>query len=145
AQAVAALAYGTETVPAVDKIVGPGNAFVALAQKRVFGRVGIEALPGPSEVLVIADESVDPAWVAADLLSQAEHGPDAAAWLLTPSSRCADAVDEEVARQLEALPEPDTARASWQRWGAVVVCRDMEEAVALANLIAPEHLELLVE
>ena len=144
AQAVAALAYGTETVPAVDKIVGPGNAFVALAQKRVFGRVGIEALPGPSEVLVIADDSVDPAWVAADLLSQAEHDPDAAAWLLTPSARLAGAVEAEVERQLAALPDPDTARASWERWGAIVVCRDVAEAVALANLIAPEHLELLV-
>jgi len=144
AQAIAALAYGTETVPRVDKIVGPGNLFVALAQRRVFGRVGIESLPGPSEVLIIADDTADPDWVAADLLSQAEHDPDAAAWLLTPSEACAEATAAAVERQLAELPHPDTAAASWRRWGAIVVCRDLDEAVELANAIAPEHLELMI-
>ncbi len=142
--AIAALAYGTGTVPRVDKICGPGNLFVQLAKKLVFGRVGIDALNGPSEILVIADGSARPDWVAADLLSQAEHDPEAAAILVTPDAQLARAVVAEVERQLAALPRRETAAASWRRWGAVVVCRDLDEAVAIANRVAPEHVELLV-
>lgn len=144
AQAVAALAYGTQTVPKVDKIVGPGNLFVQLAKAFVFGAVGIDALAGPSEVLIIADETADPAWAAADMLSQAEHDTEAAAILLTPSRALAEAVARELEAQLATLPTADTARASLERWGRIVVCRDLDEAVELANLVAPEHLELLV-
>ncbi|MBO8142521.1 MAG: histidinol dehydrogenase [Firmicutes bacterium] len=144
AHGVAALAYGTETVPAVDKIVGPGNVFVQLAKKHVFGRVGIDSLAGPSEILVLADESAPPGYAAADLLSQAEHDTEAAAWLVTDSPQLARAVAAEVRRQLEQLPDPAVARASLERWGLIAVCRDMAEAVELANRLAPEHLELLV-
>ncbi len=145
AHGVAALAYGTETIPAVDKIVGPGSVFVQLAKKHVFGRVGIDAIAGPSEILVLADSSAPPAYVAADLLSQAEHDTEAAAWLVTTDENLARAVLAEVARQLAALPDPEVARASLARWGLAVVCRDMDEAVAVANRLAPEHLEVMVE
>lgn len=144
AHAVAALAYGTETIRAVDKIVGPGNVFTQLAKKRVFGRVGIDAIAGPSEILVLADDSAPPAYVAADLLSQAEHDPEAAAWLVTTDEALADAVASELERQLEQLPDAAVARASLERWGLIAVCRDMDEAVLLANVLAPEHLELMV-
>ncbi|MBI2914395.1 MAG: histidinol dehydrogenase [Firmicutes bacterium] len=145
AQAVAALAFGTESVPKVDKIVGPGNVFVQLAKKLVFGHVGIDSLAGPSEVLVIADLSAPPKYVAADMISQAEHSPDAAAVLLTPEERVARAVSEEISRQLEGLPQTvDTARASLEALGRLVVCRDLDEAYEFANEWAPEHLELMV-
>ncbi len=144
AQAVAALAYGTETIPAVDKIVGPGNIFVTLAKKMVYGRVGIDSLAGPSEILVLADESAEPRFVAADLLSQAEHDPEAAAVLLTDSEDLAERVREEVLTQLEKLDRRDIARLSVERHGFILVCRDIEEAARWANVVAPEHLELCV-
>lgn len=144
AHAVAALAYGTETIRAVDKIVGPGNVFTQLAKKRVFGRVGIDAIAGPSEILVLADDSAPPEYVAADLLSQAEHDTEAAAWLVTADQGLAEAVVAELERQLEQLADATVARASLERWGLIAVCRDMDEAVLLANVLAPEHLELMV-
>lgn len=144
AQSIAALAYGTESVPRVDKIVGPGNLFVQLAKGLVFGTVGIDSMAGPSEVLIVADDTADPAWVAADMLSQAEHDTEAAAILITTSSRLAAAVAEEIESQLAALPESRTARSSIERWGRIVTCRDLDEGLELANLVAPEHLELLV-
>lgn len=145
AHGVAALAYGTETIPAVDKIVGPGNVFVQLAKKHVFGRVGIDAIAGPSEILVLADASAPPAFVAADLLSQAEHDTEAAAWLLTTDKALAHAVAAEVERQLAALPDPEVARTSLERWGLIAVCRDWDEAIALANRLAAEHVELMLQ
>lgn len=144
AQAIAALAYGTTWIPKVDKIVGPGNIFVTLAKKEVFGRVGIDALNGPSEVVVVADDSVDPAWVAADLVSQAEHDPEAAAILITADGGVADRVLAEVERQLETAVRRDVARESLERCGKALVCRSLDEAVEWVNVIAPEHLELLV-
>ena len=145
AQAIAALAYGTTWIPKVDKIVGPGNIFVTLAKKAVFGRVGIDALNGPSELAVIADESADPRWVAADLLSQSEHDPEAAAVLFAIGESVADAVLAEVERQLESLPRREIARESLERWGAAVVCRDIDEACEWLNVLAPEHAELCVK
>lgn len=145
AQAIAALAYGTTWIPKVDKIVGPGNIFVTLAKKAVFGRVGIDALNGPSEVVIVADEHADPAWVAADLLSQAEHDPEAAAILLATSGGVADRVLAEIERQLETMERRDVARESLERWGRVVVCRGLDEALEWVNVIAPEHVELLVQ
>lgn len=145
AQAVAALAYGTETVPRVDKIVGPGNIYVTLAKKMVFGRVGIESLAGPSEILVLADASADPRHIAADLLSQAEHDPEAAAILVTTSVALAEAVAGEVARQLARLSRREVAETSWQRHGVILVCRDIQEAARWVNVCAPEHLEIVVE
>ena len=144
AQAVAALAYGTETIRRVDKIVGPGNIYVALAKSRVFGDVGIDMIAGPSEVMVIADASADPAWVAADLLAQAEHDPMARAVLLTPSRALLDAVAAATERQLAALPRREIAGAALRAHGALVLTRNLEEAVEVANLLAPEHLELQV-
>ncbi len=144
AQAIAALAWGTETVPQVDKIVGPGNIFVTLAKKMVFGQVGIDMLAGPSEILIIADEEADPMLIAADLLSQAEHDPQAAAILITPSRSLGEKVREEVKVQLAALPRQEIAAKSLAQWGLVVICRNLEEAVNLANQAAPEHLELAV-
>jgi histidinol dehydrogenase len=145
AQAVAALAYGTATVPAVDKIVGPGNAYVQAAKKIVYGTVDIDKIAGPSEVLVIADTSAEPAYVAADLLAQAEHGSgDECAVLLTPSRTLAVAVQKEIERQLAALLRRlDIARVLRRR-GALVVVRNLDEAVAVADQVAPEHLELMV-
>jgi len=145
AQAVAALAYGTRAIPAVDKIVGPGNAYVAAAKRRVFGRVGIDMIAGPSEILVVADRDNDPAWIAADLLSQAEHDSAAQAILITDDPDFADAVEREVARHLQRLPRTEIARASWQENGAIILVADWEEAVALVDRIAPEHLELAIE
>jgi len=144
AQAVAALAYGTETVRRVDKIVGPGNIYVALAKSRVFGDVGIDMIAGPSEVVVVADASADPEWVAADLLAQAEHDPMARAVLLTPSRALVDAVAAAAERQLAALPRREIAGAALRSHGAFVLTRSLEEAVEVANLLAPEHLELQV-
>lgn len=145
AQAVAALAYGTETVPKVDKIVGPGNAFVAEAKRQVFGLVGIDMLAGPSEILVIASGGSDPIHVAADLLSQAEHDACASALLVTDSPELAQAVCLELERQLESLPRRETARASLEANGKIILTRDIHEAVSIANALAPEHLELHVE
>jgi len=145
AQAIAALAYGTETIRRVDKIVGPGNLYVALAKSRVFGDVGIDMMAGPSEVVVVADESADATFVAADLLAQAEHDPMARAVLLTPSRGLIDRVASEVERQLGALPRREIAGAALQSHGALVLTRTLEEAVEVVNLLAPEHLELQVE
>ncbi|HEX9409390.1 MAG TPA: histidinol dehydrogenase [Methylomirabilota bacterium] len=144
AQAVAALAYGTETIRRVDKIVGPGNIYVALAKSRVFGDVGIDMIAGPSEVVVVADASADPEWVAADLLAQAEHDPMARAVLLTPSRALVDAVAAATERQLAVLPRREIAGAALRSHGAFVLTRSLEEAVEVANLLAPEHLELQV-
>ena len=144
AQAVAAVAYGTETIRRVDKIVGPGNIYVALAKSRVFGDVGIDMIAGPSEVMVVADASADPGWVAADLLAQAEHDPMARAVLLTPSRALIDAVAAAAERQLAALPRREIAEAALRAHGALVLTRSLEEAVEVANLLAPEHLELQV-
>lgn len=142
AQAVAALAYGTETIAPVAKITGPGNAFVAAAKRQVFGTVGIDMIAGPSEVLVIADGENDPDWLAADLLAQAEHDRGAQSILITDSADLADAVEGAVARQLKTLERSETAAASWQDFGAIILVPDLEKAVPLANRIAAEHLEI---
>ena len=145
AQAVAALAHGTASIAPVAKIVGPGNAYVAAAKRMVFGTVGIDMIAGPSEVLVIADGHNDPAWIAADLLAQAEHDTAAQSILVTDSAALAEAIEGAVAAQLATLPRAEIAAASWRDHGAVILVGDMEEAVALANRIAPEHLELAVD
>ncbi|GGA73976.1 histidinol dehydrogenase [Nitratireductor aestuarii] len=145
AQAVAALAYGTETIPAVDKIVGPGNAYVAAAKRQVFGKVGIDMIAGPSEVLVVADPDNDPAWIAADLLAQAEHDSAAQSILMTTDAAFADAVEEAVQKQLETLPRAEIASASWRDFGAIILLNGLEEAPALIDRIAPEHLELATD
>ena len=145
AQAVGALAYGTETFPRVDKITGPGNIYVALAKQEVFGQVGIDMIAGPSEVLVLADESANPAWAAADLLSQAEHDRMAAPILITDSEKLAKAVAEELEKQLALLPRGEIAAASLRDHGGILVTPTLLEAVRLANAVAPEHLELLVK
>ena len=144
AQAVGALAYGTRTIRRVDKIVGPGNIYVALAKARVFGDVGIDMLAGPSEILVIADETADPAFVAADLLAQAEHDPLARSVLLTPSARLLESVAREIELQLAALPRRSIAAEALAGHGALVLTASLDEAVELANGLAPEHLELQV-
>jgi len=145
AQAVAALAYGTETVPQVDKIVGPGNAFVAEAKKQVFGQVGIDMIAGPSEILVIADGTCDPRVVAADMLSQAEHDRMASAVLVTDSETLAYAVRDALEVQIERLPRRDIARASVDNRGKIILCDSIKEAVDISNCIAPEHLEVCVD
>ncbi len=145
AQAVAALAYGTESIAPVAKIVGPGNAFVAAAKRRVFGKVGIDMIAGPSEVLIIADEKNDPDWLAADLLAQAEHDAAAQSILITTSAELADAVEEAVEKQLTTLSRAETARASWRDYGAIVLVRTLDEAVPLADRIAAEHLEIALD
>lgn len=142
AQAIAALAYGTETIQPVDKITGPGNAFVAAAKRRVFGRVGIDMIAGPSEILVIADQDNDPDWIALDLLSQAEHDESAQSILVTDSEAFGDAVAKAVAKRLETLERRAIAGASWAQHGAIIVTRDLTEAAQLSNRVAPEHLEL---
>jgi histidinol dehydrogenase len=142
AQAVAALAYGTETIAPVAKIVGPGNAFVAAAKQRVFGTVGIDMIAGPSEVLVIADGDNDPAWIASDLIAQAEHDTAAQSILITNDAAFADAVEAEVARQIAILPRGETAAQSWRDFGGIILVPDLEAAVPLANRLAAEHLEL---
>ena len=145
AQAIAALAYGTESVPKVDKIVGPGNAFVAEAKKQVFGRVSIDMIAGPSEILIVADGKSDPRHVAADLLSQAEHDKLASAVLVTDSQELALAVQAELERQIPALERADIARASIDENGKIIVADDLSQAIDIANEIAPEHLELCVD
>ena len=145
AQAVAALAYGTETIPKVDKIVGPGNAFVAEAKKQVFGMVSIDMIAGPSEILVIADGKSDPAHVAADLLSQAEHDKLASAVLVTDSEALAQAVSEELEKQIPLLPRAEIARASIDNNGKIIVAETLMSGIEIANEIAPEHLELMVD
>jgi len=144
AQAIAALAYGTQTVPAVDKICGPGNAFVAAAKRRVFGAVGIDMVAGVSEILVIADASANADWVAMDLFAQAEHDELAQAILLTPDARLVDAVAASATRQIAAMPRAAIICASFLHRGALITVRDLDEACAIANRIAPEHLELAV-
>lgn len=144
AQAIAALAYGTETIPAVDKIFGPGNLFVTLAKQQVYGTVGIDGLAGPTETMVIADDTARPAWIAADLLAQAEHDLLASAILLTPSRRLAEAVQIEVGQQIEALSRADIVAASLSNRGGAVVTPDLEAAVKLANSYGAEHLCLVV-
>ena len=145
AQAVAALAYGTESVPSVDKIVGPGNAYVAEAKKQVFGRVSIDMIAGPSEILVIADKDNDPVCVAADLLSQAEHDKNATAVLVTDSRELATAVSLELERQIPMLSRAEIARASVDNNGKIIITEDIDEAIFVANGLAPEHLELCLD
>ncbi|MCA1338113.1 histidinol dehydrogenase [Pseudooceanicola marinus] len=142
AQAVAAFAYGTETVQPVDKITGPGNAFVAAAKRRVFGKVGIDMIAGPSEILVIADADNDPDWLALDLMSQAEHDESAQSILITDSPALAEKVVAAVEGRLETLERREIAGASWRDYGAVITVRDLNEAAALSNRVAPEHLEI---
>jgi histidinol dehydrogenase len=142
AQAIAALAYGTETIKPVYKIVGPGNAYVAAAKRQVFGTVGIDMIAGPSEVLVIADGDNDPDWIASDLLAQAEHDVAAQSILITDDPRLADAVEQAVQRQLKTLPRAETAMASWRDFGAIITVPSLDLAVPLSDRIAPEHLEL---
>ncbi|MEO0979125.1 MAG: histidinol dehydrogenase [Pseudomonadota bacterium] len=144
AQAIAALAFGTETIAPVAKIVGPGNAYVAAAKRRVFGTVGIDMIAGPSEVLIVADGENNPDWIAADLLAQAEHDTAAQSILITDSSDLAQEVEKAVESQLKTLPREEVARASWADFGAIIVVEDLDTAMPLANRIAPEHLELAV-
>ncbi len=144
AQAIAALAYGTDTIAPVDKITGPGNAYVAAAKRRVFGKVGIDMIAGPSEILVIADADNDPDWIALDLLSQAEHDESAQSLLITDDAAFGQAVAAAVTARLETLDRRAIAGKSWRDFGAVITVRDMDEAVALSDRIAPEHLELCV-
>ncbi|MCK8483751.1 histidinol dehydrogenase [Aliiroseovarius sp. S2029] len=144
AQAIAALAYGTETIAPVDKITGPGNAFVAAAKRRVFGKVGIDMIAGPSEILVIADPDNDPDWLALDLLSQAEHDESAQSILITTSEAFGRKVAQAVEKRLETLERREIAGASWRDFGAVITVRHLDEAAILSNRIAPEHLELCV-
>lgn len=145
AQAIAALAYGTASIPRVDKIMGPGNAYVAAAKRQVFGQVGIDSIAGPSEVLVIADHSANPAWVAADLIAQAEHGGGAQSILVTTDEKLADAVAAEVDRQLALLPKESIARDGWDEFGAIITVDSLETAAVLANRIASEHVELAID
>ena len=144
AQAIGALAYGTSTVPQVDKIVGPGNAYVAAAKRRVFGVVGIDMVAGPSEILIVCDGSTDPDWIAMDLFSQAEHDELAQAILLAPGAHYIDQVAASMERQLAGLPRRDVIKAALEKRGALIEVRDVEEACELVNKIAPEHLELSV-
>ena len=145
AQAIAALAYGTETIAAVAKIVGPGNAYVAAAKRLVFGKVGIDMIAGPSEVLILADRTGNPDWIAADLLAQAEHDPSAQAILVTDDAALAGAVERAVVGQLGQLPRGEVAGASWKDFGAVILVRDLDEALPLIDAVAPEHLEIAAE
>jgi histidinol dehydrogenase len=142
AQAVAALAYGTPSIAPVAKIVGPGNAYVAAAKRRVFGQVGIDMIAGPSEVLILADRTANPEWVAADLIAQAEHDPVAQAILVTDSADLAEAVEAAVERQLRTLPKAEIAGASWRDYGAIILVERLADAVPLVDLLAPEHLEI---
>ena len=145
AQAIAALAYGTSSVASVDKITGPGNAFVAAAKRRVFGKVGIDMIAGPSEILVIADKDNNPDWIALDLLSQAEHDESAQSILITDDADFASAVSASVDKFLQTLERRDIASASWRDYGAIILVSDMDQAVALSDRIAPEHLEICVD
>lgn len=143
AQAIAALAFGTETIPRVDKITGPGNKYVAAAKKLLFGIVGIDAIAGPSEIVIVADQTARPEFVAADLLAQAEHGADASAVLITTDRVLAERVSAEVLRQLETLPRREIARSSLENYGAIVVVESLAEACAIVNELAPEHVEIV--
>ncbi|MBQ6389051.1 MAG: histidinol dehydrogenase [Mogibacterium sp.] len=145
AQAIAALAYGTESIPKVDKIVGPGNAYVAEAKRQVYGKVSIDMIAGPSEILVVSDSKSDPAVVAADMLSQAEHDKNASAVLVTDSREFAEAVQQEIEKQLAELEREEIARASIENNGKIIVAEDLRQAIEISNEIAPEHLELCVE
>ncbi|OFW77611.1 MAG: histidinol dehydrogenase, partial [Alicyclobacillus sp. RIFOXYA1_FULL_53_8] len=145
AQAVAALAYGTETIPKVDKIVGPGNIYVALAKRYVYGVVDIDSIAGPSEIVVLADETANPVYAAADLLSQAEHDEMASAILVTTSAALAEAVSHEVEKQLEVLPRRDIAAKSIADYGAIITVDSLEQGIELVNRLAPEHLEVMVD
>lgn len=145
AQAVAALAYGTQSVPKVDKIVGPGNIFVATAKKLLYGTVDIDMIAGPSEILIVADKSANPKFLAADLMSQAEHDKMASAILLTTSEETANETAKELSRQMQTLERRDIIEQSLNDFGAIIVCKDISEAVDFANELAPEHLELAVE
>jgi len=145
AQAIAALAYGTETVPQVDKITGPGNAYVAEAKRQVFGAAGIDMIAGPSDILVIADAKADPILVAADMLSQCEHGEDSSATLITNSEELAEKVSIEIEEQLAALPRGKTARAAVDNYGRIIIVESLEKAFEIANDIAPEHLEIFLD
>ena len=142
AQAIAALAFGTQTIAAVDKIVGPGNAYVAAAKREVFGQVGIDSVAGPSEILVIADGANDPDWIAADLLSQAEHDASSQSILITDDAQFADRVAEAAVKQIALLPRKEIAGRSWSGYGAIIVVKKLDDAAALADAIAPEHLEI---
>ncbi len=143
AQAIAALTYGAGIVPKVDKVVGPGNAYVAAAKKLAYGELDIDMVAGPSEVLIIADEGANPSYCAADLLSQAEHDPLSASILVTNARELAEAVKTELAVQFEKLPRQDTIKRSLADFGAIIVCEDLDRAVLIANAVAPEHLEIL--
>ncbi len=143
AQAIAALAYGTQTIDPVAKIVGPGNAYVAAAKRRVFGIVGIDMIAGPSEVVIIADKEGNPEWIAADLLAQAEHDAAAQSILITDDAALADSVEAALAKQLSALPRQAIAAASWRDFGAIILVRDIDESAALVDRLAPEHLEII--
>ncbi|MGM9912244.1 histidinol dehydrogenase [Floccifex sp.] len=145
AQAIAALAYGTETIPSVDKIVGPGNIFVAAAKKLVFGKVDIDMIAGPSEILVIADEKANPSYIAADLLSQAEHDPMASSILLTISSSVLEQVNEQLRIQSAVLPKKEIVEQSLKNYGKAILCDSIDECIKISNAIAPEHLELMIE
>ena len=145
AQAIGALAYGTNTISPVDKIIGPGNAYVAAAKRQVFGRVGVDMVAGPSEILVIADAKNDPAWIAADLLSQAEHDKNAQSILITDDSIFADAVEESIYGQLKDLDRAEIAAASWRDFGTIIVVGDLADAVVLVDRLAPEHLEIATD
>ena len=145
AQAIAALAYGTATIASVAKIVGPGNAYVAAAKRQVFGRVGIDSIAGPSEVLVLADRTADADWVAIDLLAQAEHGTDSQSILITDDAALADAVETRVAARLAELPRAEIAGASWRDFGAIILVPSLAQAPALVDRLAPEHLEIATE
>ena len=145
AQAIAALAYGTQTIAAVDKVVGPGNVYVAAAKRRVFGVVGIDMIAGPSEVVILADRGADPRFVAADLLAQAEHDKAAQSILITDDGGLARAVESEVDRQLADLPRAETAGASWRDNGAIIVCPSLESALPLVDRLAPEHVEIMTD
>jgi histidinol dehydrogenase len=145
AQAIAALAYGTATIVPVAKIVGPGNSYVAAAKRKVFGKVGIDMIAGPSEVLIVADKDSNPDWIAADLLAQAEHDESAQAILITDDAALADAVDRAVTSQIVQLPRKLVAAASWRNFGATILVRNLDEAVPLVDAIAPEHLQLVAD
>lgn len=145
AQAVAALAYGTDTIAAVDKIVGPGNAYVAEAKRQVFGKVGIDMIAGPSEILVVADAKNKPEWIAADLLSQAEHDRDAQSILITNDATFAAKVEKAIEQTLATLSRADIARASWENYGAIILVKDWKAALPIIDIIAPEHLELAID
>jgi histidinol dehydrogenase len=145
AQAVAALAYGTQTIAPVAKIVGPGNAWVAAAKRLVFGTVGIDMIAGPSEVLVLADGTANPDWIAMDLMAQAEHDTAAQSILITNDAGLADAVEAAVLRALTTLPRRAIAEASWRDFGAIILVESLEQALPLVNRLAPEHLEIMAE